>query len=53
MIESTADLRSLGATVADVLCVIDREQGGGEKLFEKGLMLRPLFKMTELKGSTG
>lgn len=45
---STEDLRSLGATVEDVLCVIDRG-GGEEKLKAAGLRLKALFNMAELK----
>jgi orotate phosphoribosyltransferase len=48
VIASCADLRGLGAHVAAVLCVIDREAGGAEKLAAEGLELRPLFRMTEL-----
>ena len=48
VILSTADLRSMGAEVADVLCVIHRG-GGEEKLKEVGLRLQALFNMDELK----
>jgi orotate phosphoribosyltransferase len=46
---SAADLREREATVGDVLCVIDREAGGAEKLAREGLRLRSLFAMSELK----
>jgi orotate phosphoribosyltransferase len=49
IIESVHELRALGATVTDVLCVIDRESGGRENLAAKGLTLHPLFLMSELK----
>jgi len=45
---STQDLRSLGAKVEDVLCVIHRG-GGEEKLRAAGLKLHALFNMEELK----
>lgn len=45
---STEDLRSLGAHVQEVLCVIHRG-GGEEKLKAAGLHLRALFEMEELK----
>lgn len=45
---STEDLRSLGAKVEDVLCVIHRG-GGEEKLQGAGLKLHALFNMEELK----
>ena len=48
MIASCADLCALGAKVDTVLCVIDRESGGSEKLSAEGLDLRPLFRMSEL-----
>lgn len=46
---SAADLRERGAIVDTVLCVIDREAGGKEKLAVDGLQLRPLFTMTQLE----
>lgn len=49
---SAADLRTQGAIVDTVLCVIDREAGGQEKLAADGLELRPLFTMTQLKEAT-
>lgn len=45
---STEDLRSMGAKVSDVLCVIHRG-GGEEKLKAAGLKLQALFEMDELK----
>ena len=53
VIASCADLRGLGATVDTVLCVIDREAGGREKLATDGLDLRPLFTMSELAPPPG
>ncbi len=46
---STADLRSVGARISHVLCVIDRESGGREKLAADGLGLTPLLTMSEIK----
>lgn len=51
VIESSNELRHRGAHVTNVLCVIDREQGGREKLLERELHLRSLFNMTELKSA--
>lgn len=48
---STKDLRSEGAIIDHVLCVIDRSQGKTEKIKEAGLELRPLYTMAELKDS--
>jgi orotate phosphoribosyltransferase len=49
IILSAADLREREAIVEDVLCVINRESGGPEKLAAEGLRLHPLFCMSELK----
>ena len=48
VIESTCELRERGAHVETVLCVIDREAGGTDRLAEQGLRLRSLFTMAEL-----
>jgi orotate phosphoribosyltransferase len=48
VIASCADLRALGADVVGVLCVIDREQGGNERLAAEGLRLSVLFTWSEL-----
>ena len=44
-------LREEGAELAQVICVIDRENGGAANLQELGLELKPLFKMAELKAA--
>jgi orotate phosphoribosyltransferase len=51
VIESCAELRALGVTVDRVLCVIDRQAGGLEKLAAEGLELTALFRMEELSPS--
>jgi orotate phosphoribosyltransferase len=51
VIESATLLKNAGAIISEILCVIDREQNGREKLQDKGLHLQSLFKMTELKAS--
>jgi orotate phosphoribosyltransferase len=50
---STVDLRNEGALIDTVLCVIDREQGGPEKLLKVDLKLKPLFKISDLKTAAG
>ena len=48
---STNELRSRGATVDTVLCVVDRRPAGGrgpDKLAEAGLSLRALFTLDEI-----
>ncbi|MBU0677487.1 MAG: orotate phosphoribosyltransferase [Verrucomicrobia bacterium] len=49
IILSAKELRELGADILCVLCVIDREAGGVEKLAAEGLELRPLFKRSDLE----
>jgi orotate phosphoribosyltransferase len=46
---SAEDLRGLGAKVDSVLCVISRSKDSTAKLQEKGLTMRALFSMEELK----
>lgn len=48
VVSSTNDLRSLGATVTDALCVIDRESGGAAALAAIDMTLRSLFTKTDL-----
>jgi orotate phosphoribosyltransferase len=49
IIESVRALRNEGATVTDVVCVIDREAGGAAALAQEGLTLTSLFTMSALK----
>lgn len=53
VIISGNDLRNLGALTDHVVCVIDREQGGREKLRDAGFELFAAFTMTELKQAGG
>ncbi|MBX2988909.1 MAG: orotate phosphoribosyltransferase [Bdellovibrionaceae bacterium] len=46
---SSEDLRRAGARVEDVLCVIHRGSGHEPKLAEKGLHMKPLMTMDDLK----
>jgi orotate phosphoribosyltransferase len=46
---SAEDLKQAGAILSDVLCVIDRGTDSIEKMKSKGLALKPLFTMAELK----
>ncbi|UCC16804.1 MAG: orotate phosphoribosyltransferase [Dehalococcoidales bacterium] len=48
---STNDLRGFGASVENVLCVIERDIKGRENLEKEGLTLLSLFTMDELKES--
>jgi len=48
---SATDLRKIHAKVEDVICVIDREQGGEQKLATAGLRLHSLFTRSELEAA--
>ena len=49
---SAQDLRALGATVEQAVCVIDRESEGHEKLAKVGIELRSLFGFAELRAAS-
>ncbi len=49
VIDAANELRERGVTLGPVVCVIDRESGGAEKLADCGLELHALFTMSELK----
>lgn len=49
VVTSCTDLRSEGAIINDVLCVIDRSQGKTEKIEGAGLKIHALFTMAQLK----
>lgn len=53
VIISTGDLRAEGARISTVLCVIDREAGGREKLEEAGITMLPLLTMSAIKEAVG
>lgn len=48
VILSTQDLRAAGAIVEDVICVIERDPVGRQKLEAIGLRVHSLFKMEDL-----
>ena len=48
IIESVRALRSDGAIVSEVVCVIDRQAGGRENLEKEGLSLVSLFSKSDL-----
>jgi orotate phosphoribosyltransferase len=47
--ESVRQMRELGLLVKDVVCAIDREQGGAEKVKEIGCSLSSVFTLSELE----
>ncbi|CAN5286908.1 orotate phosphoribosyltransferase [soil metagenome] len=48
VVRSVADLRGIGATVTDVVCVIDRREGGTEALAAEDLALRSVVDRSDL-----
>ncbi len=53
IVTSAQDLRSEGALIENVVCVIDRSEGKTEKLRQAGLQHFALFTMAELKKAGG
>ncbi|WP_163547613.1 orotate phosphoribosyltransferase [Candidatus Frankia nodulisporulans] len=53
VLDATRVLRAEGAIVTDVVCVIDRSEGGRERLAELGLQLRPLLTRADLDAAAG
>jgi orotate phosphoribosyltransferase len=53
VLASCAELRSAGAVVEQVVCVIDRQSGGAEALAAAGLTLRPLLTRADLDRCRG
>jgi orotate phosphoribosyltransferase len=51
VLEAAAELRARGAQLGPVICVIDRESGGDEKLAVEGLELHALYTMSELNAA--
>ena len=49
---SASDLRDLGASVLGAICVVDREEGGSESLAEDGIVLKSLFRASELEAAS-
>jgi orotate phosphoribosyltransferase len=49
VVESIEKMRQLGLNIDHVLCVIDRQQGGAEKLLAIGCPLRSVFTLHELE----
>lgn len=50
VVSSVQDLRTRGAVVAEVLCVIDRSEGDHSTLDDASLRVRALFTRSDLEG---
>jgi orotate phosphoribosyltransferase len=48
LIKAIERVRDAGLTVATVLCVLDREEGGRDNLAAAGHTLKPIFTRREL-----
>lgn len=48
LVTAAERVRAAGLGVGDVLCVLDREEGGRERLAEAGLTLKSIFTRNEL-----
>ena len=48
LIEAVEALREAGLVVRAAVCVVDREEGGGEALAAQGVELRPIFRASEV-----
>src|SRR3954447_13965881 len=53
VVTSVQQMRELGFVVEDVVCVIDRQQGGREAIEGIGCALRSLFTLAELEELAG
>jgi orotate phosphoribosyltransferase len=53
VLDAARALRDAGAALGPVVCVIDRESGGPERLAAAGLTLAALFTMSELRAAAG
>jgi orotate phosphoribosyltransferase len=50
LLEAVEALREAGLVVRTAVCVVDREEGGGEALARESVALRPLFTAADLLG---
>jgi orotate phosphoribosyltransferase len=48
LIDAVGALRQAGLVVRSAVCVVDREEGGGEALTAQGVELKPIFRASEV-----
>jgi len=48
LIDAVGALREAGLVVRSAVCVVDREEGGGEALTAQGVELKPIFRASEV-----
>ena len=51
LVESVAALRKEGLSVNTAVCVVDREEGGAAALADASVVLRPIFRASEVLGT--
>lgn len=51
VVESSNALRALGLDVVKVICVVDRQQGGTEKLAEAGYSLASVYTLADIESA--
>jgi orotate phosphoribosyltransferase len=47
-LDAVEALREAGLVCETAVCVVDREEGGGDELAAHGVALRPLYRASEL-----
>ena len=50
LLEAVHALREAGLIVEPAVCVVDREEGGGDALAGAGVSLQPIFTASDLLG---
>ncbi|PYB69173.1 orotate phosphoribosyltransferase [Thermoplasma sp. Kam2015] len=50
VLKAVQTLRENGAIVKRAFCVVDREEGGSELLRENGIELKPIIKISQVRG---
>jgi len=48
LLETIEPLKEESLVVTDIVCLLDREQGGRQRLEERGYRIHPVFKLTEI-----
>lgn len=51
VVRSSNDLRELGLEVAGIVCVVDRQQGGTERLAEAGYPLASVYTLADIENA--
>ncbi len=51
VLKSATFVREMGGIVRRAYCVVDREEGGMELLRENGIVLTPMFRISEIRGT--